>query len=325
LGAIKGLGRTVITHLLRVQDSKDPFQDLFELCRRIDSNKINRRALEALVHSGAFDSFGKARWVLSGEIELAMKAAAQQASAALAKQADLFGKMTAQLPKITQQSILPAWTTKEQCKREKAALGIYLKEHPLQQYKDELTHLRLVALSDVYQTMQPTFLCAAWLVVVRIKFTQRGDRFAILLLEDEKSRIELKLSHEQCQMYREHLIKDSLLVFELESYTNKARQESHVSVKQLWNAAGMRQKWGRCLKLRIIDQVLSDQGSLVNRLQQHLQPATGGTCSVVVEYHASEAIVPLVLGEAWKVKPGDELLEVLQAELGSENVWMEYQ
>ena len=46
-----------------------PFTDLFDFCARTDPRKVNRRAIEALIRSGAFDSLGVERWVLMASLD----------------------------------------------------------------------------------------------------------------------------------------------------------------------------------------------------------------------------------------------------------------
>src|SRR5690606_19589238 len=57
LGAIKGLGEGPIENIINAR-KKGPFKDLFDFCARVDSRKVNKRALEALVRSGALDNLG---------------------------------------------------------------------------------------------------------------------------------------------------------------------------------------------------------------------------------------------------------------------------
>src|SRR5690606_3015051 len=64
LGAIKGLGEGPVQNLIRVREDSGPFRDLFDFCKRVELGLINKRAIEALIRSGAFDSFGADRAVM---------------------------------------------------------------------------------------------------------------------------------------------------------------------------------------------------------------------------------------------------------------------
>ena len=94
LGAIKGLGEGPIDNLLAARDS-GPFLSLFDLCARTDPRKVNRRALEALIKSGALDELGVERWVLMAALDDAIKGAEQVANNSAAGIDDLFGEVIA--------------------------------------------------------------------------------------------------------------------------------------------------------------------------------------------------------------------------------------
>ena len=88
LGGIKGLGEGPIEDLLAAREEK-PFADLFDLCSRTDPRKVNRRALEALIKSGALDELGAERSVLMSALDDALKAAEQSAANEAAGMGDL--------------------------------------------------------------------------------------------------------------------------------------------------------------------------------------------------------------------------------------------
>src|SRR5207245_1578265 len=86
LGAIKGVGENSIEGIISARDK--PFAGLFDFCGRIDTKKINRKTLEALVAAGAFDFTGKPRKALWDAIEPAL---AQGSSAQKDRESGQFG------------------------------------------------------------------------------------------------------------------------------------------------------------------------------------------------------------------------------------------
>ncbi|MGE3771703.1 MAG: DNA polymerase III subunit alpha, partial [Gammaproteobacteria bacterium] len=91
LGAIRGVGEGAVAALVAERDANGRYVDLFELCRRNDGRRLNKRVLEALIKAGALDSLGARRRGLMNLVEHAMQAAEQQAKAAAVGQVDLFG------------------------------------------------------------------------------------------------------------------------------------------------------------------------------------------------------------------------------------------
>ena len=91
LGGIKGLGEGPIDDLIAARTERS-FDDLFDLCSRTDPRKVNRRALEALIKSGALDELGADRAVLMSALDDGLRAAEQSAANEAAGMGDLFGE-----------------------------------------------------------------------------------------------------------------------------------------------------------------------------------------------------------------------------------------
>ena len=81
VGAIKGVGRNAVDAVIAEREQNGTFASITEFCRRVDLEKVNRRALEAMIKSGAMDSFGTTRRSLMHELPEALKSADQEARA----------------------------------------------------------------------------------------------------------------------------------------------------------------------------------------------------------------------------------------------------
>src|SRR5437016_6373897 len=88
LGAVKGSGQNAIEAIVAARKDT-PFVDLFDFCLRVDKRQINRRTIESLIRSGAFDGFKVDRAILLASVGRAMEAA-DQALASI-NQVSLFG------------------------------------------------------------------------------------------------------------------------------------------------------------------------------------------------------------------------------------------
>ncbi|GAB2911992.1 DNA polymerase III subunit alpha [Paraburkholderia jirisanensis] len=135
LGAIKGSGQNAIEEILRARE-EGPFKDLFDFCGRIDRRVVNRRTVEALIRAGAFDTLHANRAQLIASVSLAMEAADQ--ASANAMQAGLFDigdDVPLQGHELVDE---PMWSDKRRLQEEKGALGFYLSGHLFDAYKDEV-------------------------------------------------------------------------------------------------------------------------------------------------------------------------------------------
>ncbi|KAG0162225.1 hypothetical protein DFQ30_002598, partial [Apophysomyces sp. BC1015] len=135
LGAIKGSGQSAIEEIVRARESQ-PFSDLFDFCERIDRRVVNRRTIEALIRAGAFDSLHDNRARLLASVPLAMEAAEQASANAL--QGGLFDMPDGSSGHQHELVDEPAWTEKRKLQEEKAALGFYISGHLFDAYKDEV-------------------------------------------------------------------------------------------------------------------------------------------------------------------------------------------
>jgi DNA polymerase-3 subunit alpha len=200
LAAIKGIGLTSVNAITRARE-QGPFKSLFDFCERLDEGGINKRVLEGLVCSGAFDSLKPAgsaanhwRARLNAAIDTALARAARSRRTKAIGQDDLFGghempeSDTASLPETA------AWTAMEMLAAEKKALGFYITGHPLDDHLEIINRLGAVTSAELAQ--QETGSRATLAGVVRslqLKTTKKGDRFAIFSLEDQAGSIKCVL------------------------------------------------------------------------------------------------------------------------------------
>ncbi len=310
LGAIRGVGRSAVEAIVAERATNGPFVDLADLCRRVDSHKVNRKVYEALVKAGALDSLGAGRAALMNGLSRALRLAEQTGHAETAGQEDLFGlgatgtHGTAVDVKVTDTTV-EEWSESERLQFEKETLGLYLTGHPIHRYRAELAHIVSGDIAELSETGIQRQVTLAGLVV---DVKRRGGRTAITL-DDASARIEVPLFEEASQRYRDLVVKERLLVVEgkvgLDDFTGSFR----VSQKQLYDIATAREARARRVEVGF-DGVAGD-ARFAAALREALMPHRGGGCPVWVDYRGADAAVPLDLGPKWRVKPTDELLDRL--------------
>ena len=130
LYGVKNVGDAAVDHLVRDRTQGGRFRDLFDFCRRVDTQLVNKRALESLVKSGAFDGLGD-RAALLAQLEPALRWGAAQREQANLGQMGLFGAEEVAPPRVDDAEPIGAL---ELLRMEKEALGLYLSSHPMAQY-----------------------------------------------------------------------------------------------------------------------------------------------------------------------------------------------
>jgi DNA polymerase-3 subunit alpha len=323
LGAIKGLGEGPVESIIAARES-GAFTDLFDFCARTDSRKVNKRAIDALIKSGAFDSLGESRSMLMAAMPEAMKAAEQRASNDAAGMTDLFGDVI----EVQQQGDVYAefrqvreWSSKERLENEKETLGLFVTGHPIDDYLGELQQLVKHRISDLKPERESQTV-AGLIVAMRLMKNKRGDNMAFLTLDDRSGRIEVALFADVYTQAKDGLHKDAIVVVDGAVSNDDYSGELKMRAKTVRNLMDARAERVRALAITLASDKLPE--NFAPKLANVLKPYLQGNCAIRVDYRGDTSHARLRMGELWKIKPSDELLIELRRWLGSENVVLEY-
>jgi DNA polymerase-3 subunit alpha len=323
LGAIKGVGEQAIAGIVEERLAKGPFRDLFDFCRRIDLKKANRRVLEALIRAGALDGLGANRATLMAALPQALKLAEQDSKNSEAGLADLFGFDSAVLvDSPASYDPVPEWEEDFRLQGEKETLGLYLTGHPINQFLDELKRFTSCRIADLKPQRKQSVVVAGLVVGVRTMQNKRGDRMGFVTLDDRSGRIEIAAFAEAYQRFRDQLVKDRVLVVEGEVNIDEYSGGLRMQATEIYEMDQARERYARRIVLRL-DHSRAGNG-LLPSLEKTLAPFREGRCPIRVHYRNQSAQTPIDLGEAWNVRPAQELLQRLRHLLGEENVRLEY-
>jgi DNA polymerase-3 subunit alpha len=320
LGAIKGIGEAAIENIIEDREKDGLFVDLFDLCCRVDLRKVNRRVLDSMIRSGTVDELGPGRSRMHISLDKAIRMAEQSSRNTHSGQDDLFGLFpVANNNKNNNSEFLDAvnWSDDERLIGEKESLGFYLQGHPIIKYESEFENRKTVKLKDVKSGR--AVLIAGYINSLRAPGS--GGRIANLQLEDRTGRVSVTVYSEKFQKYRDILIKDELVLIR-----GEARDDSYspsglsVVVDEVYTLSQMRE--GAKLRLKLGNQ--RDFRPEMNYLKETLSPHCRGASSVSVEYTNDKGQCTLALGDDWKVKVSDDLLDALRNHLGMDNVFLDY-
>jgi DNA polymerase-3 subunit alpha len=138
LAAIKGVGEAAVEALLVARSQGGAFKDLEDLCGRVDTKAINRKALEALVKAGACDSIGPNRATVFHQIERAMMRASANAADKSRGQVsflDTFEAAPVDRRRPDKAVVQEDWPIAQKLADEKELVGFYVSGHPLGPYE----------------------------------------------------------------------------------------------------------------------------------------------------------------------------------------------
>jgi len=326
LGAIKGLGEGPIEGIIHARNEGGPFKDLFDFCKRVDLRKVNKRALEALIRSGAFDSLKVDRSILMAAMPEAVKAAEQVAKNNDAGFVDLFGDalssddsnvdVYADFRKTRQ------WSGKVRLEGEKETLGLYLSGHPIDDYETEIKQFCKRRIVDVQPDRAPQTITGL-IIGFRTVKTKRGDTMAIFTLDDRTARIEVTAFADLYHECRDKLVKDAIVVVEGEVKNDDYSGGLRLSANTISSLNEARARYAKELVVQLNHHDFVSQ--FAQQFRDALLPlAKESGCAVVIEYQSRTAKARLRLGNEWLVKPSDELLTRLRERFGNGAVVLNY-
>ncbi|MDA8389995.1 MAG: DNA polymerase III subunit alpha [Gammaproteobacteria bacterium] len=321
LGAIKGLGASAIEALLQAR-GQGSFADLFDLCRRVDGRRVNRRVLECLILAGACDGLGPHRAAMMASLEIALNAAEQQGRDAALGQDDLFGGSGGGVykPEFVQ---VEHWPSERQLEGEKETLGLYLTGHPVDRYAEELQGITGCTLADLKPGEDKPVLVGGLIVGVRVMNTRRGDRMAIVTLDDRRGQMDVVLFGEVFGRYRERVTKDALVVISGRVTTDDYSGGYKMTADAIYNMDEARAEFAR--RLVIECDTRAHGASFATQLKEILASVAGsGRCPVVVRCRLPEVVGDVVFGDEWRVVPSESMLRRLDALAGEGRVHLVY-
>ncbi len=206
LVAIKNIGRGFIQAVMRDRAEKGPFTSLYDFCDRMADSDINKRAVENLIRSGAFDSLGAKRSQLIKVYESVMDAVADSRRQNLEGQMDFFsmaagGDSRASVKEIPLPDI-DEYAPEELMLMEKETTGLYLSGHPMDQYRDAVRQLGAPTigsiLADFAQEGGPTQFADDQRITIcgivtasKTKTTKNNSLMAYVTVEDDTASMEL--------------------------------------------------------------------------------------------------------------------------------------
>ncbi|MDB9862802.1 DNA polymerase III subunit alpha [Litorivicinus sp.] len=323
LGAIKGLGEGPVNMLVETRQTGGNFIDLFDFCSRVGTGRVNKRAIEALVRAGAFDSLGVPRWILIPSIEDAVGQADQKARNQAAGIGDLFGlgevKIVEKSSPYERYLNVSRWSDYTLLKGEKETLGLYLTGHPIDWYADDLKGLGATSINDLVRTKDVVRVAGLVVDLRRIR-TKRGDTLTIATLDDRTGRIDVTVFSDLYAESGKHLAGDTLVVIEGEVSFDEFTKGLKMRASWIDGLENARKQAASGIKL-LLD--VAD-GSFVEILKTCIKPYLGGECPIVIAYTSWCATGDVVLGEAYHVYPNDALLLDLHELLGTELVQLQF-
>ena len=218
LVAIKNIGRGFILSVVKEREQGGAFRSFQDFCQRMyDCGDMNKRAVENLIRSGAFDSLGHRRSQLIAVYEMVLDTIGSTRRQNVEGQLDMFGALSGQQERASDIQLpdLPEYTATERMHMEKETTGLYLSGHPMADYRPLARRAGAVPIHEILDDLAgedgpvrfadgQTVTVAGIVTSSRTRTTKNNTLMAYVVVEDETAAVELlcfSRTIDQCGSY----------------------------------------------------------------------------------------------------------------------------
>lgn len=223
LAGIKGVGEAAVLNIIEERNTNGLYKDIYDFVERVSLQSVNRKTIENLAFSGAFDSlcdFDRSCFVAKDAKDVSftenlIRYGNLHQNESKGSQSSLFGDLMDSVA-IQKPEVLPSleWNQLQTLNHEKELTGIYLSAHPLDKYKVIIDKfcIPLDSLSAVDSMRDQSFKVAGMVTSTSIGTTKRGDQFGRLKLEDFNGSYEFALFGKDFEAFRNFCYADYQII-----------------------------------------------------------------------------------------------------------------
>ncbi len=228
LGSVKNVGLAAVDSVVAERNQHGEFKDFTDFAERIYGESVNKKCVESLIRSGAFDNLGKTRSTLIASFEKIIDTISDENKKDFTNQITMFdianSEDTVQKMKYTFME-LKEFSEKEILSMEKEMLGIYISGHPLEKYRKQIetqTNINTIMLEEANENIQTNGECAlkdnatvklaGIITKIKKKFTKSNKIMAFVTVEDLYGSCEVMIfesCYNSCSklLYEESIVK----------------------------------------------------------------------------------------------------------------------
>lgn len=320
LAAVKNVGLKAVDAMIETREANGPFKDLMDFCKRLESSKVNRRAMESLIQCGAFDFSGLERSRLSVSLDDIIRACGISHDP---HQLNMFSSLNGdagfspgfRLPDIEE------WDEREKLRKEKDALGFYITGHPLDVYKQVIERHATNTIQGLMENNNRSQVIIAGIIEkIAMKRTKKGERMAVLTVEDQTGSTEGIMFPDAFNSYSPLIKSDEPVLI-----TGMAEADdngSKIIIKEIKSLEAIRQKSIKAVEISLDTERTSRE--MLEELRDILFRYSPGESSVSFRmgiYPEKEIIISA--SNHYKVLPSPEMLNEIEALTGNKVVCLQ--
>lgn len=233
LGSIKNVGTSVVDTIVQNREEKGKFESFTNFCERMEGEAVNKKCIESLIKSGAFDGFEQTRSTLMASFESIIDSISDSSKKSLKGQITMFDLGNTEEDEKEMEKMKYTYTTlkeyseKELLSMEKEMLGLYVTGHPLEELREEIekqsniNSMKMREASEAIQNNESSnyrdgqnVKLAGIINSVKKKYTKTNKIMAFVTLEDLYGSCEIIIFENCYQSCSNILIEDNVVLVE---------------------------------------------------------------------------------------------------------------
>ena len=325
---IKNVGSGAVDAIIAERERGGPFASVIDFFNRVDSHEVNRKVVESLVITGAFDRLGETRATILQNLDRLIEMSANAREAARYGQASLFEGSAESAAPVVEMARVPELPADQLLQEERRHLGFFFSGHPLDAWRETIDRVVTVDLSRKETlTNERACVLVGILSDVREIRTKNGRSMAFAQLSDLRGSIELILFSDIYESRRPMIVNEAIVG--VRGKIDTTRGDPKVKVDDINEPGTLPQKAAAALHIRLKDDVGTEEG--LHSLREYLLERRGG-CSLFLHVggngaatsapaNGREAVV--LASSQIRVSGADEVLDALREYPQVADVWTE--
>ncbi len=316
LVAIKNIGEAAIESVIATRQEGGRFNSIFDFCKRVDLRKVNKRAIESLIKSGAFDTTGIRRSQLLAVLDKAMTiGGAYQRDK---EQVSIFETLEANGDDPTSGLVqdIPEWDEHVLLKNEKDTVGFYITGHPLARYESRMRRYSSTSTKDLSDAEDGKDVTVCGIIAgIRTTLTKKGDKMAYVRLEDMEGGVELIVFPELYRASSALLTEDRPVI--VNGNVNKTDSGFKLKLNKILDLAEIADK-----VTTQVDIILHSVGLTSDDLKtlKGILMAHNGKCPVYLHLISSHKEYVVAIDRSLNINPTNEFMLSVENRFGKDTV-----
>ena len=318
LAAIKNVGIQAVNEVIKARQEKSIFASLSDFCSSVDLRTINKKTLESLIKSGAFDSTKASRKQMIESLDETVGQAQKRKELTSSGQLILFGisdltTINSNPPLHNGKASYPEYSTKELLLMEKELTGFYITSHPLENIPEILQKINTCNLAEIHEMPDNMeVLISAIVSDVNKKLTKSNKLIGIVQLEDIFGKVEAVIFSEQLAQFGEFLLPETTLVI-LGRVQQKSEGDISLQIKSLHPLEDI-----KLISIDVTDKIVNDKDIYTNihSLRSVLQKEKQSPFyPILLNVKTNNKISSYLLDRKYWVEPQDSLFTNASSQL----------